>query len=118
MAKYDERFKLNVVKEYLSGLDGAQAVGARHGLDHATVRRWVSCYRAHGVLGLRRKGASYDAAFKLKVLKRMWCEHWSQAQTAAAFDIRCAAHIGKWAASMMREVSMHCSPFAGAAPRQ
>ncbi|VFR93269.1 Mobile element protein [plant metagenome] len=56
----------------------------------------MSSYQAHGLSGLRRKGASYDAAFKLKVLKRMWREHWSQAQTAAAFDIRCAAHIGKW----------------------
>lgn len=37
MAKYDERFKLRVVRRYLSGLAGAKAVGAEHGLDHATV---------------------------------------------------------------------------------
>jgi len=97
MAKYDERFKLKVVRQYLSGSGGSEAVAARYGLDHATVRRWVRGYRAHGISGLRRKGASYDAAFKLKVLKRMWQEQWSQAHTAAVFDIRCAAHIGKWA---------------------
>lgn len=97
MAKHDEQFKLTVVREYLLGLGGVRAVGARHGLDHATVRRWVNSYREHGVLGLRRKGASYDASFKLKVLKRMRREHWSLRQTAAVFDIRCAAHIGKWA---------------------
>lgn len=97
MAKYDERFKLKVVRQYLSGSAGVRAIAARHELDHATVRRWVSSYRAHGLSGLRRKSASYDAAFKLKVLRRMWREQWSHAQTAAAFDIRCAAHIGKWA---------------------
>lgn len=97
MAKYDEHFKLEVARQYLSGDAGAQAVADMHGLDHATVRRWAARYRAHGVKGLRRKGASYDAAFKLKVLKRMWRKQWSLAQTAAAFDIRCASHIGKWA---------------------
>lgn len=97
MAKYDERFKLTVVRQYLSGSAGSRLIAARHGLDHATVRRWVNGYQAHGLAGLRRKGAHYDTAFKLKVLERMWCEQWSQAQTAAAFDIRCAAHIGKWA---------------------
>ncbi|WP_423055977.1 helix-turn-helix domain-containing protein, partial [Achromobacter xylosoxidans] len=61
------------------------------------MRRWVTRYQAHGTSGLRRKSASYDAAFKLKVLKRMWREQWSEAQTAVAFDIRCASHIGKWA---------------------
>lgn len=96
MAKYDERFKLKVVKEYLSGSGGSKTVGAKHGLGHATVRRWVSSYREHGVSGLRRKGASYDAAFKLQVLNRMWREGWSLTQTAAAFDIRSGSHIGRW----------------------
>lgn len=97
MAKYDERFKLKVVRLYLSGLQGYKEVGAVHGLDYATVRRWVNSYREHGVSGLRRKGASYDAVFKLQVLRRMSKEHWSQARAAAVFDIRCANHIGKWA---------------------
>lgn len=97
MAKYDEQFKLKVARQYLRGLVGAKVIAAKHGLDHATVRRWANSYRAHGLSGLRRKGASYDAAFKLKVLKRMWRECWSQAQAAVAFDIRCAGHIGKWA---------------------
>lgn len=97
MAKYDERFKLSVVQQYLLGAAGSRSIAAQNGLDHATVRRWVNGYRSHGLAGLRRKGAHYDATFKLKVLERMWREQWSQAQTAAAFDIRCAAHIGKWA---------------------
>lgn len=97
MAKYDERFKLKVVKSYLTGSIGLKALAAVHGVGHGSVKQWVNSYREHGLSGLRRKGASYDEAFKLKVLKRMWQEHWSQTQTAAAFDIRRAAHIGKWA---------------------
>lgn len=97
MAKYDERFKLRVVEEYLSGAAGAKSIAARHGLGHATVRHWISSYLAHGSSGLRRKGGSYEAAFKLRVLRRMWREGWSLTQTAVAFDIRSASHIGKWA---------------------
>lgn len=96
MAKYDEQFKLEVARQYLSSDAGAKSVAKAHGLGHATVRRWAAHYVAHGLEGLRRRGASYDAAFKLKVLKRMWRKQWSLAQTAAAFDIRCASHIGKW----------------------
>jgi len=97
MSKYDERFKRKVVREYLSGPLGFKALAAVHGLSYGMVSQWVKGYQAHGISGLRRKGASYDAAFKLTVLRRMWREHWSQRQTAAVFDIRCAAHIGKWA---------------------
>lgn len=96
MAKYDESFKLKVVRQYLTGKGGAKTVAHANGLPAVMVRRWVASYRAHGRSGLRRKGASYDAAFKLRVLKRMWRGQWSLGQTAAAFDIRCAAHIGKW----------------------
>ena len=96
MAKYEERFKLKVVRSYLSNHGGWKTVGQLHGLDQSTVRRWVASYGAHGLAGLKRKGASYDAAFKLLVLQRMWRDELSTRQAAALFDIRCAAHISKW----------------------
>lgn len=96
MAKYDEQFKLDVVRRYLCGC-GSWTVAREFELDVSTVKRWVLQYKTHGLAGLQRKGASYDAAFKMQVLKRMWEEGWSQARTAAIFDIRSAAHIGKWA---------------------
>src|SRR3546814_11708484 len=96
MAKYDERFKLKVVRQYLSGLSGAQSLAQDHGISPSQLKRWVSVYKQHGLEGLRRKGASYDAAFKLQVIHRLQIEHWSLEQTATFFDIRCAAHIGKW----------------------
>ena len=95
-AKYDEQFKFKLVQRYLSGT-GFKTVANEHGVRHSMVDRWVAQYRVHGMSGLTRKGTSYDAAFKLQVLKRMWDECWSQARTAAIFDIRSPAHIGKWA---------------------
>lgn len=97
MSKYDEQFKLKVVLDYLSERGGSRTVGFIHGVDASTVRKWVASYRIHGSMGLRRKGASYDVAFKLSVLERMRRDALSVRQTAALFDIRCAQHIVKWA---------------------
>lgn len=96
MARYDERFKLEVVQRYLSGQEGTNRLSQRYGVSSGQIKRWIAAYREHGVLGLRRKGASYTALFKLQVLERMWGQQWSLGQTAAAFDIRYAGHIGKW----------------------
>ncbi|WP_147407139.1 helix-turn-helix domain-containing protein, partial [Neopusillimonas maritima] len=97
MSKHDEQFKIKVVLEYLSGrFGGYRTVADAYGIDSSSLRSWVTSYQMHGSLGLRRKGASYDVAFKLSVLERMQREALSVRETAALFDIRCAAHISKW----------------------
>ena len=96
MAKYEERFKLKVVRQYLSGVAGAGVLAGRHDLSATQVKRWISAYNQHGAKGLRRKSASYDADFKLGVLNRMWSQQWSFERTAVVFDIRSPGHIGKW----------------------
>jgi transposase InsO family protein len=55
MSKYSEQFKLKVVKQYLLGTDGTQAVGDRHGVPRVVVRRWVALYRIHGMARLKKK---------------------------------------------------------------
>ena len=117
MTKYEAGFKLKIVKQYLSGPLGLKALAAEHGVGHGTVRSWVNSYRAHGLPGLRRKSASYDEAFKLKVLKRMWREQWSERRrrrhsTYAARRILVGGH-----ASIMLEVSTRCVAFVQAVPR-
>jgi len=96
MTKYDEGFKLKVVQQHLREGIGAKRLAHRHGVSAGQIRRWIAAFGEHGRSGLRRGGGSYDAQFKLSVLQRMWAEQWSLGQTAVAFDIRCAAHIGKW----------------------
>lgn len=96
MSKYSERFKLKVVKQYLLGTDGTQAVGDRHGVPRAMVRRWVALYRIHGMDGLKKKFSHYTAQFKVSVLTHLWDNALSYGQVAAVFNIRNAAVIGQW----------------------
>lgn len=88
MAKYDEGFKRAIVLRYLSGLEGVNALTSRHGVDQATIRRWVSAYEQHGDAALRKKFSRYSAQFKLSVLQRMHQEMLSARQAIALFDIR------------------------------
>lgn len=87
MSRHGARFKRSVVDSYLR--DESYAIAAsNHGVDAATVRKWVALYQAHGDAGLSFKYGRYDAAFKLSVLERMWEEGLSYRQTAALFNIR------------------------------
>lgn len=88
MAKYEESFKLLVVRQHLSESVGVKTLATRHGLDHATVRRWVESYGQHGIQGLRKKFSHYSATFKLSVLKRMWRDDLSRREVAILFDLR------------------------------
>lgn len=98
MTKYDEQFKLRVIRHYTAGSHGGiGAVAALFGLGKSQVRRWVRHYQRHGRAGLNKKRSVYDAPFKLEVLERMWQDQLSYQQVAALFDIRCPAHVSKWA---------------------
>lgn len=89
MSKYDETFKLAIVKRYLSEELGFPRLARQHGVDVALLRRWVAQYRQHGEAGLRKKAyPHYSAQFKLSVLQRMWEEELSRREVAALFDIR------------------------------
>lgn len=96
MSKHTEQFKLTVIKDYLSGVGGFGAVAQLHGIDKATVHKWVAAYRQHGTLGIDKKYTHYDAQFKLSVLQHMWDKGLSQREAAAVFNIRSAPSIGVW----------------------
>lgn len=96
MTRHSENFKLAVVQQYATGRGGYKAVARAHGLDHATVRRWVALHREHGLAGLQKKFSHYSAEFKLSVLKYMWADELSFQGAAAAFNIRNAGCIRDW----------------------
>lgn len=96
MARYDEQFKLKAVQQYLCGDASYRQVAAACGIESSQLRRWVASFNAHGRCGLARKSGSYDAQLKLQVLDRGRNEGLSDRQLAALYDIRSAAHIGKW----------------------
>jgi transposase len=98
MAKYNEQFKLAIVRNYLAdGSEGYRAMAKRYGLaSHTALERWVMAYRLHGSAGLSKKSSKYSAELKLSVLQHMWDNQLSMLQTAAKFDIRSHAMVGIW----------------------
>jgi transposase len=111
MTKYDERFKLSVLQQYLDGEGGYVALAHQHGLAHSLVRRWVERVRAHGTEAFRKKFSHYGAEFKLLVLRHMWENELSYGQTAVQFDIRNPGILGVW------ERSFHSGGLDALKPR-
>ncbi|OAE51799.1 hypothetical protein A7J67_10965 [Achromobacter xylosoxidans] len=50
MAKYDELFKLDAVRRYLSEQQSYAEVAREVGVDYSLLRRWVAVYQLHGQL--------------------------------------------------------------------
>ena len=96
MAKYDENDKLRIVMQCLREHYGQKEVARQHGVDESTVRQWVATYQHHGPQGLRKAYRRRSAAFKREVLEHMWRNGLSIRQTAALFDVRERAAIGRW----------------------
>lgn len=96
MSRHSANFKRSVVDSYLCGDESYASAASNHGVEAATVRKWVALYQVHGDAGLSGKYGRYDAAFKLSVLKRMWGEGLSYRQTAALFNIRNAGCLTDW----------------------
>lgn len=95
--KYDTKFKLKLIKEYLSGDVGRTAVARKYNVPDSAMKGWVLGYMHHGENALApRSFRGYSAQFKLTVLKRMWAQDLSQLQVAALFDIRSAGRIREW----------------------
>lgn len=96
MIKYDEQFKLKLVRHYLAGKLGYREVAGIHGIEHSILRHWVLSYKEHGQAGLVNKFVRYDAAFKQKVLERIDRDGLSDLQAAVLYDIRSSNTIRTW----------------------
>jgi len=111
MTKYDERFKLAVVQQYLDGGGGYTTLAHRHGLVKSLVRRWVERYRLRGADAFKKKFSHYSGEFKLSVLRHMWENELSYGQTAVQFDIRNPGVLSVW------ERSFHSGGLDALKPR-
>ncbi len=96
MAKYEERFKLEVAQLGAQGAISVVQVAARYGLDYSMVRRWVDVYRHHGAAGLTKRYRRYEVSFKREVLERIRVEGLSIRQATALYGIPHAGLIGTW----------------------
>lgn len=111
MTKYDERFKLSVVQQYLDGEGGYKTLAHRHGLVQSLVRRWVQRFQLRGAGAFKKKFSHYSAEFKLSVLRHMWENELSYGQVAVQFDIRNPSVLSVW------ERSFHSGGLDALKPR-
>lgn len=96
MSKHDTSLKLRIVKEVLDQGIGIKRLAIKYGVAHSSIGRWVASYQAHGDAGLRPKYSSYDAVFRLNVLRYKWEQDLSSNQVAALFEIRNPGCINRW----------------------
>lgn len=96
MTKYDEQFKLEAVRQYLSGEFSYEQLGRERGASASVIKRWVSAYQIHGRLALTKQHVRHSAQFKEQVLERIRREGLSDTQAVAIFNLRNAGIISQW----------------------
>ncbi|SEK15810.1 transposase [Paraburkholderia tropica] len=97
MAKYDEKFKLEVVRRYRAGGIGATALAREYGVARTLVKQWIAEFQLHGPAGLQRKGhTQYSAQFKLEALERMQREDLSRTRLQRILGIKDPGAIARW----------------------
>lgn len=104
MNKYTEQQKLDAVETYRSGELGLKKTPELHGVDVASLRKWVAGFEALGIAGIQQKRRqTYDLRFKLDVLQRMKADGLSCRQAGAIFNVRRCNSIAEWERAYSRD---------------
>lgn len=99
MAKYNEKFKLQVVQEYLNGPLSYTSLAKKYAIpSKSTLQQWIKAYQEFGLEGLKRKGkkATYSVQFKMDVLHFMKQTGASYSDTATTFGMNNLSLIANW----------------------
>jgi len=105
MTKYSEEFKAKIVREYLEGSIGYEALAVKHGVKSKTqIQNWVAAYRAFGAEGLAVKAGRsvYSAAFKRQVLSYMAESGATFSEAAFRFGINNPATVAQWSTALRK----------------
>ncbi|WP_204253382.1 helix-turn-helix domain-containing protein [Mammaliicoccus sciuri] len=97
--KYDFKFKIKLVKEYLEGHQSYRTIALKYGVSSWSVLRiWVNQYKEFGEEGLEIKSRNtvYTSEFKLSVLKFRQENMLSYQDTANHFRIINPIIIANW----------------------
>ena len=94
MSKYSEEFKLSVVKAYLTGQGGVDALVKKYKVPKSCIQQWVAQYKINGFFTKPTRHFSGD--FKLKVLNYQQDHNLSNLQTALLFGITNTGTICAW----------------------
>jgi transposase len=104
MAKYSEKFKLMLVREYQKGKLGYDLLAKKHNMTSSSpIKKWVKVYEKFGVEGLKRKkqNETYSVQFKLEVLSFMKRTGSSETETALHFGLTNPPMIAAWKKMLM-----------------
>lgn len=100
MSKYSFEFKLELVKDYLSGeAGGYKTIAKKYGVKAGSqVEDWIKNYEKYGEEGLRRKSIKtfYSGEFKLAVLQYRQYHNCSYREAADYFGISNQSMIASW----------------------
>lgn len=100
MSKYSFGFKLELVKDYLSGeAGGYKTIAKKYGVKAGSqVEDWIKNYEKYGEEGLRRKSIKtfYSGEFKLAVLQYRQYHNCSYREAADYFGISNQSMIASW----------------------
>lgn len=100
MSKYSFEFKLELVKDYLSGETGDyKTIAKKYGVKAGSqVEDWIKNYEKYGEEGLRRKSIKtfYSGEFKLAVLQYRQYHNCSYREAADYFGISNQSMIASW----------------------
>ncbi|WP_238017427.1 helix-turn-helix domain-containing protein [Oceanobacillus jordanicus] len=99
MAKYSEKFKLMIVREYQEGKLGYKLLAKKYNMKDSTpIKRWVKVYEKFGAKGLTRKNhkETYPVQFKLDVLRFMERTGASETETALQFGLTNPPILASW----------------------
>ena len=95
--KYTTAFKLNVVREYLSGQNGGyRMLAQKNGIPPSVLKRWVGLFKTHGETSFKQASGSYSGEFKIYVVEYMHKKAMSLTETANYFCIPSHTTIAKW----------------------
>lgn len=100
MSKYSFEFKLELVKDYLSGETGGyKTIAKKYGVKAGSqVEDWIKNYEKYREEGLRRKSIKtfYSGEFKLAVLQYRQYHNCSYREAADYFGISNQSMIASW----------------------
>lgn len=97
MAKYSFEFKMQIIKDYLSG-NGYRYLSRKYGLERSIIRNWIANYKQYGEEGLLRSRNQqvFTFEFKLHVVELYLTSEYSYRQLALKVGMTDPATIARW----------------------
>lgn len=96
MGKFSPKEKIQIVKQYVNGIDGGKRLPKSLETHSSVIYQWIKQYEAFGEAAFEKRYTTYSLQYKLDVLKYMDTQGTSIRETAVIFNISSPGRIRKW----------------------